>query len=104
MKTTGAGKAAAKRAAAKPRKPKMITPEQALANTYALLKAKQQAARQPPSYPTSDPAHPGNHGGQVSHGAADAANERHFGEVNHVAIQGHGAAQARSNQGKRDQR
>ncbi len=96
-------------AAAKPSKPKaasqpqMITADQALANTRALLQAKQAQAQQPTPYPTSDPGHH-PHGGFMSHNAAEANQERHFDEANSPAIQGHVAAQVRSEQGKRDKR
>lgn len=96
-------------AAAKPSKPKsarspqMITADQALANTRALLQAKQAQAQQPTPYPTSDPGHQ-VHGGFMSHNAAETNQERHFDEANSPAIQGHVAAQVRSEQGKRDKR
>lgn len=96
-------------AAAKPSKPKvagqpqMITADQALANTRALLQAKQAQAQQPTPYPTSDPGHH-VHGGFMSHNAAETNQERHFDEANSPAIQGHVAAQVRSEQGKRDKR
>lgn len=96
-------------AAAKPSKPKsarspqMITADQALANTRALLQAKQAQVQQPTPYPTSDPGHQ-VHGGFMSHNAAETNQERHFDEANSPAIQGHVAAQVRSEQGKRDKR
>lgn len=85
------------------RKPRMITPEQALANTRALLQAKQAQTHQPPPYPTDDPVHQG-HPGFMSNSAAEAAHERHLGEINNDAIHGHIAAQVRQDQAKRDGR
>lgn len=79
----------------------MITPEQALANTRALLEAKQERAHQPPPYPADDPVH-GGKPGFMSPSAAETAHERHLGEINNAAIQGHIAAQVRGDQAKRD--
>jgi hypothetical protein len=78
-----------------------ITPEQALANTRALLAAKQQRAHQPPPYPVDDPIH---HGHATPDALAQIANERHLEEANKPAVQGHIAAQDRAAQGKRDGR
>ena len=78
-----------------------ITPEQALANTRALLAAKQQKAHQPPPYPVDDPIH---HGHATTDAMAQIANERHLEEANKPAVQGHIASQDRASQGKRDGR
>ena len=56
MAATKRAASAAKKAAA-PRKRKPITPEQALANTRALLEAKNELAKQPPNYPSGGDPH-----------------------------------------------
>jgi hypothetical protein len=84
-----------------PRKPRPITPEQALENTRALLAAKQERAHQAPPYPTDDPVHHGKPGFQ-SPAAAEANHQTHLAEINNAAIHGHVAASVRGNQARRD--
>jgi hypothetical protein len=81
-----------------------ISPEQALANTRALLEAKLERAHQPPPYPTDDPVHHHGKPGPMSDGASAALHDRHLGEINNAAIHGHVAAQVRGDQVKRDKR
>lgn len=94
------------RAAAGTRKPRgRITPEQALANTRALLKAKQEHDRQPPPWQALD-GMPGAapQAGFQSDEAAQKATELHAGESRMQAIQGSVGTQGRHAQGKRDKR
>ena len=82
-----------------------ITPEQALANTRALLEAKHEHDRQPPPWQTLGAA-PGQapQAGFQSDDAAQKAGELHAGESRMQAIQGSIGTQGRHNQGKRDSR
>lgn len=105
-KTAAASKAPVpKSAAAGARKPRKITPQQALANTRALLEAKQQHDRQPQPWQTLDPeqSHLPSEGFQSPEAAAKAE-ELHAGESRMQAIQGSIGSQDRHNQGKRDKR
>ncbi|MBC7991126.1 MAG: hypothetical protein H7Y19_16300 [Luteimonas sp.] len=86
-------------------KPRKITPQQALANTRKLLKAKQAHDRQPQPWQTLDPEH--GHvpqSGFQSPEAAQKAEELHAGESRMQAIQGSIGTQDRHAQGKRDSR
>lgn len=98
------GKAAAKKAppASKPRK---ITPAKALANTRALLEAKQAHDRRPQPWQALDPeqAHLPQDGFQSPEAAA-RAEELHAGESRMPAIQGSISTRDRHDQGKRDGR
>jgi hypothetical protein len=82
-----------------------ITPEQALANTRALLEAKQQHDRETPPWQAigASPGQPPQAGFQ-SDEARRKANELHSGESRQEAIQGSVATHDRHNQGKRDSR
>lgn len=87
------------------RKPRKITPEQALANTRALLKAKKEHDRQPQPWQMLDQqAGPVEHPGYQSPEAADKAEQLHEGESRMQAIQGSISSTDRKNQGKRDKR
>ena len=85
--------------------PAHITPEQALANTRALLEAKHAHDREAPAW-----QHIGEGGNHVpdpgfqSEEARMKANELHQGEIHQSAIQGSIGATDRQNQGKRDAR
>jgi hypothetical protein len=87
------------------RKATGITPEQALANTQALLQAKQEHDRQPPPWQALQGAQ-----GQVpqsgfqSEEARAKASELHAAESRMDAIQGSIGTHDRHNQGKRDSR
>lgn len=84
-----------------------ITPEQALANTRALLKAKRRRTQAGPNYPADDPVHHGHgqgHGATPPTGAPPGEQERHFGDANQPAILGHVSSLTRANQSKRDRR
>jgi len=86
-------------------KPRRITPEQALANTRALLDAKKEHDRQPQPWQMLDQhAGPVDHGGHQSPEAADKAEQLHEGESRMQAIQGSISSTDRKNQGKRDAR
>ncbi|MCY7355788.1 MAG: hypothetical protein LH470_12085 [Lysobacter sp.] len=88
------------------RKPRKITPEQALANTRALLEAKKEHDRQPQRWQLLDQqAGPVDHAaGYQSPEAADKADQLHEGESRMQAIQGSISSSDRKNQGKRDSR
>lgn len=88
-----------KKPATAPRARRKITPEKALANTLALLEAKNEKAKQPPNYPTGDAAHPGSN---APHGE-DAERETAPTERNPDAIHGHALATERGNQSNRGQ-
>jgi hypothetical protein len=94
-------KASRKQIAAKPR----ISPEQALANTRALLEAKHEHDRQPPRWQALEGHHEHlpQEGFQSPAAAAKAA-ELHAAESRMHAIQGSIGSQDRYNQGKRDHR
>ena len=104
-----AGKVQATRAGVSARagtsRKRKITPEQALANTRALLEAKHEHDRQPPPWQTLGAA-PGQapQPGFQSDDAAHKAGELHAGESRMQAIQGSIGTQGRHNQGKRDSR
>jgi hypothetical protein len=86
-------------------KPRGITPEQALANTRALLEAKQAHDREPPPWQSLET--PGSHAsppGFQSDEARIKADELHAGESRMQAIQGSISTQDRHQQGKRDAR
>ncbi len=86
-------------------KPRKITPEQALANTRALLEAKKEHDRQPQAWQKLDQhAGPVDHAGYQSPEAADKAEQLHEGESRMQAIQGSISSTDRQNQGKRDGR
>lgn len=87
------------------RKPRRITPAQALANTRALLEAKQAHDRQPPPWQALDPqGGPLPQPGFQSDAARLKADELHAGESRLPAIQGSISTQDRHQQGKRDER
>lgn len=104
-KPAAAGKVTARKPGAGARQPRKITPKQALANTRALLEAKQQHDRQPQPWQTLDPqqSHLPSEGFQSPEAAAKAE-ELHAGESRMQAIQGSIGTQDRRNQGKRDKR
>jgi len=82
-----------------------ITPEQALANTRALLEAKKEHNRQPQPWQKLDhQAGPVDHAGYQSPEAADKAEQLHEGESRVQAIQGSISSIDHRNQGKRDKR
>jgi len=83
-----------------------ITPEQALAQTRALLQAKQQHDREPRAYQMLDEhAQPGQpEPGYQSGSAKSKAQELHAGEVRLEPIQGSISTRDRQSQGKRDHR
>ena len=87
------------------RRPRKITPRQALANTHELLDAKREHDRQPQPWQALDPvqSHVANAGIQSS-SAMEKAEELHQGESRQAAIQGSISTQDRHNQGKRDNR
>ena len=99
-----AKKAVAKKAARKTRS-RAITRELALANTRALLEAKQEHERETPPWRALDSEH-----GQMpqpgfqSEQARAKAGELHAGESRMQAIQGSIGTTDRHNQGKRDSR
>ena len=98
-------KPAAKKATRPARKPRGITPEQALANTRALLEAKQAHDREPP--PLQSLETPGSHDSPPGFHTDEArikADELHAGESRMQAIQGSISTQDRHQQGKRDAR
>ncbi len=110
-KKAAPAKPAAKTAAAKPapaasKKPaaaaraKSITSEQAMANTRALLKAKNDKARQPRNYPTGDAGPPGSHG---AHGVDAPQSETAPTERLTQAIHGHAYATETGDESKRGQ-
>ena len=88
-----------------PRKPRKITPQQALANTRELLEAKHEHDCQPQPWQALDPqqSHVANAGFQ-SPSALEKAEELHAGESRQAAIQGSISTQDRHNQGKSDNR
>ena len=114
-KQTAAGKTAAKKVApaktapasmakknpaAPPRARKKITAGQAMANTLALLEAKNEKAKQPPNYPTGDAAHSGSHAPLgVDAGQPETAPT----ERNPDAIHGHAFATETGDESKRSQ-
>jgi hypothetical protein len=100
--STRTARGAAPRSAPRPRG---ITPEQALANTRALLEAKQAHDREPPPWqsletPGGQPPQPGFQSDE----ARIKADELHAGESRRQAIQGSVSTQDRHQQGKRDAR
>ncbi|WP_202845680.1 hypothetical protein [Luteimonas saliphila] len=108
---TGAGaskaktKSAGKKLARKSRRVGRITPEQALAQTRALLEAKQARDHEPKPWevPASSDPIAGTPGYQ-SEGAARRAKRLHAAEARIPAIQGSISTRDRVNQGKRDRR
>ena len=116
-KKVAAKKPAAKKAVSKPakkvtkrpaaRKPRArsITPEQALANTFALLDAKHEHDRQVQPWQAIGQGTPGvSQPGFQSEEAAQKAGELHAAESRMPAIHGSIGTQGRHNQGKRDKR
>jgi hypothetical protein len=110
-KKPAAGKVVARKVAKKAsagkavRKPRAITPKQALANTRALLEAKQAHDREPPPWQALETPHsPAPQPGFQSDEARAKAEELHAGESRMQAIQGSIGSQGRHNQGKRDSR
>jgi hypothetical protein len=92
-------------AGASKRKPRGNTPEQALANTRALLEAKQAHDRETPPWQSLEtqggqPPQPGFQSDE----ARIRADELHAGESRRQAIQGSIGSQDRHQQGKRDAR
>ena len=85
-------------APAQARKP--ITAEQAMANTLALLKAKNKKAKQPRGYPTGDAGPPGSHG---QHGFDASQPETAPTERLAQAIHGHAYATETGDESKRSQ-
>ncbi|HJR73649.1 MAG TPA: hypothetical protein VJ806_08420 [Luteimonas sp.] len=85
--------------------PAKISPEQALANTRALLEAKKQHDREPQAWHALDreQSHTPQPGPQSPEAAAKAE-ELHQAESRVQAIQGSISTQDRHNQGKRDSR
>lgn len=103
--TTQAARSTAKKTPRSAGKPRGITPEQALANTRALLEAKQAHDREPPPWQSLET--PGSHAsppGFQSDEARIKADELHAGESRMQAIQGSISTQDRHQQGKRDAR
>ncbi|MEN1926849.1 hypothetical protein WCE55_10360 [Luteimonas sp. MJ293] len=107
---TATKKAATKKVAAKSpatktakKAAKKVTAKQALRSTRKVLKAKQEAARQPKPWQEA-----GSHSGQVatdgfqSEAAARRAKDLHAGEARIPAIQGSVSTRDRITQGKRD--
>ena len=96
--------ASARKASPRARKA-AITPEQALANTRALLEAKQEHDRQPPPWQALEggQGHSPQSGFQSDEARAKA-NELHAAESRMEAIQGSIGTQDRHQQGKRDAR
>lgn len=89
-----------------PARQRRITPEQALAQTHALLEAKQQRDQQPKEWGHLDS---GSHaeagaGGYQSPTAASRALQLHAAESRLPAIQGSSSTRDRISQGKRDRR
>lgn len=89
-----------------PARKRRITPEQALAQTHALLEAKQQRDQQPKEWGHLDS---GSHaeagaGGYQSPTAASRALQLHAAESRLPAIQGSSSTRDRISQGKRDRR
>lgn len=86
-------------------KPRKITPAKALANTRALLEAKQAHDRRPQPWQALDPeqARLPQEGFQSPEAAA-RAEELHAGESRMPAIQGSISTRDRHDQGKRDGR
>jgi hypothetical protein len=103
-KATGSStvhKTPAQKAAPRQRKPKTITPEQALANTRALLEAKNELAKQPPTYPAGGDPHSHGHAPSTEHAqVVDQGLQRAPG-VDPAATEGHPVG--RGNQGMRSQ-
>jgi hypothetical protein len=96
---------AAKKTPRPARRPRGITPEQALANTRALLEAKQAHDREPPPWQSLEtPGGQAPHSGFQSDEARIKADELHAGESRMQAIQGSVSTQDRHQQGKRDAR
>jgi hypothetical protein len=98
--TTARMPAAKKKSAAVPLARKKITTKQAMANTLALLKAKNEKSRRPPNYPTGDMAHPGAHG---PHGVGAPQPETAPTERLTEAIHGHAYATETGDESKRGQ-
>jgi hypothetical protein len=98
-------KRAAKKTPRPARRLRGITPEQALANTRALLEAKQAHDREPPPWQSLEtPGGQAPHSGFESDEARIKADELHAGESRMQAIQGSVSTQDRHQQGKRDAR
>ena len=95
-----------RKAPARKRAPKKITPEQALQTAKALLEQKQEHDRQPAPWQQLDENGHGSTPGTgfVSSEAAAKALELHAAESRMKAIQGSSGTQDRRNQGKRDHR
>jgi hypothetical protein len=103
--TTQAARSTAKKTPRPAGKPRGITPEQALANTRALLEAKQAHDREPPPWQSLET--PGSHASPPGFQTDEArikADELHAGESRMQAIQGSISTQDRHQQGKRDAR
>lgn len=82
-----------------------ITPEQALANTRALLAEKQAHDRETPTWQRLGGGDGGaQHEGFQSESARDRAAELHQGEMHLDAIQGSVSSSGRRRQGRRDSR
>lgn len=102
---TQAARSTAKKTSPSARKPRGITRAQALANTRALLEAKQAHDREPPPWQSLET--PGGQGPQPGFQSDEArikADELHAGESRMQAIQGSISTQDRHQQGKRDAR
>lgn len=96
----------ARKSSARPARKRRITPEQALAQTHALLEAKQERDQQPKEWEHLDS---GSHaeagaGGYQSPTAASRALQLHAAESRLPAIQGSSSTRDRISQGKRDRR
>jgi len=97
------GKQATASAIAARRKPSPahVTPEQALSNTLALLEAKNEKARHPPTYPSAGDAHTHLQSGDTTENHAASQPQVAPGNRPEV-IEGHSLP--RGNQGKRNPR
>jgi len=103
-KQSPAKKVVAKKPARKAR-PRRITPQQALANTRALLGAKHEHDRETPPWRALDtPQGQAPQPGFQSEQALTKAGELHAAESRMQAIQGSIGSSGRHNQGKRDSR
>jgi hypothetical protein len=98
----GAGAKPGKRARKSARRP--ISPEQALANTRALLEAKKRHDREGPAWQHIDGAASPAAGPYQSPEARSRAVELHAGESRMTAIEGSISTRERKNQAKRDKR
>jgi hypothetical protein len=92
----------ARRAASKGKAP--ISPDQALANTRALLEAKKRHDREGPAWQHLDGAASPPAGRYQSPEARSKAEELHAGESRMTAIEGSISTRGRKNQAKRDKR